>query len=109
MIIFFSKKANRNALIFEENASSALRWPALCYRFLKKLLLSWRDSKDGSAAASYPADPGSNLVVSTLLQGVISDRGIFNPDTRKDSAGFDFRFAVAAFVISDHGCLFSDR
>ena len=52
--------------------------------------IQWRDSTDCSAAALYPADPGSNLVVSTLLQRVISDSGIFNPDTRNNSAGFDF-------------------
>ena len=30
--------------------------------------IMWQDSTNGSAAASYLADPGSNLVVSSMLQ-----------------------------------------
>ena len=43
---------------------------------IKILFIMWRDSTDCSAAASYSVDPGSNLVVSTLLKRVISDHGI---------------------------------
>ena len=45
----------------------------------------WQDSTDGRAAASYPADPGSNPALS-MLQRVTNDRGILNPDVRNDSA-----------------------
>ena len=46
---------------------------------------TWRDSTDGSAAASYPADPGSYPALS-MLQRVTYDCGILNPDIRNNSA-----------------------